>query len=139
MIKWDLLREALAIVDGVPDERLWMGAINHNLYAWQNSNVPTDCGTVGCAIGWISMHPKFNALGLTSDNMGRLMLDGNLCTFVAAAEKVFGLPKADALRLFEPLTAEEENLGLRCDKQAFRIRVVDFFTGYGHPCKWEVA
>ena len=55
---YPLLREAYAIIDGIPDDRF-------NLRTYANSTDPNHCGTIACAVGWLAMHPTFNALGLT--------------------------------------------------------------------------
>ena len=57
------LREAYAIIDGIPDDRF-------DLRHFANSDDPHDCGTIACAAGWLAMHPKFNALGLTLTGKG---------------------------------------------------------------------
>ncbi len=70
----ELLKDAYAIIEGMPDERI-------DLDFWQdNKDVgklmlrgaisrakQIDCGTIACAAGWLSLHPDMNARGLVSE------------------------------------------------------------------------
>ena len=110
MIKetYPLLREAYAIIDGIPDDRF-------NLDLFRNSCDPHYCGTIACAAGWLAMHPTFMALGL-------------LCSYPSLV-RVLGIPKADAysvfsgrkVRLYEPEGSETMT-----DKQLWQARVREF-------------
>jgi hypothetical protein len=58
----ELFIEAYEILDGIPDERF-------NLSEIANKK-ELDCGTLACGMGWLAMHPKFQALGLTLEEAG---------------------------------------------------------------------
>jgi hypothetical protein len=64
--KYPLLREAYAIIDGVPDRVL-------DLAHWSATGQPVDphrCGTLGCAAGLLAVHPAMNEAGLFADGDG---------------------------------------------------------------------
>jgi hypothetical protein len=64
-MNFELLKDAYAIIDGIPEKQF-----NLNRWVEENDNTGSvcdlahGCGTVACAGGWLSLHPKFNELGL---------------------------------------------------------------------------
>ncbi len=81
----------------VPDKRLYMGY-------WVSSSwggrPDLSCGTSACAMGWATTNPKLRHAGLRlHENVGPEYK--GLMGF-DAAQAVFGLTHAEAMRLFDP-------------------------------------
>lgn len=97
-INYDLLKDAYAIIDGIPENAIAFGPL---LSARGDS---LDRGTICSPAGWLAQHPKFNALGLTlAGDGGCLLLDGEADEGASTAEimaRVFAMPEPDADRLF---------------------------------------
>jgi hypothetical protein len=90
-----LLKDAYAIIDGVPNSAF-------SLKQWrlrQGKNL-TD-GTICCAAGWLTLHPKFEALGLTFDGTGRPAF--GLYRGYAALAALFRIDTSEAYAMFCPL------------------------------------
>jgi hypothetical protein len=68
-----LLREAYAIIDGVPDEALCLNSWSANLGRVN----PHRCGTLGCAAGILAVHPSMTAAGLQADGFGTPVFCGH--------------------------------------------------------------
>lgn len=106
----ELIKEAYAIIDGIPSKQF-------DLDRWvrDNDNSATcdlagACGTVACAGGWLSLHPKMNEHGLKytwSRGLGRGNNERRI-TFKGddwggpfdALAKAFDIGYFDARRLF---------------------------------------
>jgi hypothetical protein len=63
------------------------------------------CGTLGCALGWASAMPEFNALGLTNDGLSlRYIPPGNKpgvhYRYDVASYNIFGLSHGEYFKLF---------------------------------------
>lgn len=75
----ELLKDAIAIIDGIPDERIrltrWQIPVevassltafpklpNKRVFAYRAEEI--HCGTIACAAGWLSLHPDMQARGL---------------------------------------------------------------------------
>jgi hypothetical protein len=56
MAKIELLKEAYAIIDGIPEQAFDLEKII------TDGGTSVGCGTVACAAGWLSIHPKFGKL-----------------------------------------------------------------------------
>lgn len=87
---YPLLRDAYAVIDGIPEERF-------NLNAWR---VTRECGTVACAAGWLMQHPDMQAKGLYMDSYGSPTFKGLLD--YTALEAFFGLRAGVGYALFCP-------------------------------------
>lgn len=99
MINFDLLKDAYAIIGGIPDNRIYLDTV-----VIPRGHAPakgTDCGAIACGIGWLGLHPKFQQLGLETTENG-LKMDGSSVSYIAAAKAVFGVEYADAEKLFRP-------------------------------------
>lgn len=57
---YELLKDAYAIIGGIPEDKIHLRAIVSKV------GESAECGTVCCAAGWLGLHPKFQALGLTT-------------------------------------------------------------------------
>jgi hypothetical protein len=92
---FELLKDAYEIVDGIPAE-------NFNLNQWRKKDRGMSCGTIACAAGWLSLHPKFQALGLGYRDFG---IEGYQVTFgdeyhFAALAELFNIGNTQAHVLF---------------------------------------
>lgn len=82
------LAVAFSIIGGIPVQ-------NFNLDRYcsdHRSNPEPTCGTIGCSLGWLAMHPYFTAQGLFLEN-GLVYLqkpDGTEIATGAAAQYLFG-------------------------------------------------
>jgi|GEM_PF-1759375 len=134
--KYELLKDAYAIIDGIPDK-----VVNLN-HVVSEKGESLDCGTIACAAGWLGMHPKFNKLGLSVVQGGlggfRLHLDSgsaadNARAYSGQMAKVFNLPHADALKLFNARQYHERAGGWRAltDKQVWLRRVREYLKEEG--------
>lgn len=94
-----LLRHAYAILDGIPQD-----AINLNtVIANKTQKDHLECGALACGIGWLSLHPKFNAIGLRAKKIRgswELSYQGRLVNYESAASLVFGITEQQAHKLF---------------------------------------
>ena len=118
----ELLREAAAIIDGIPAKRFNLNSA-HN-----GHDEPHDCGTVACAIGWLGMHPKFQAIGLRTSRVtwpGNVMWQGVDTDCFIAAMELFGLSYVEARNTFGPHSARGGG-----HKTEFRSRVVKLLESY---------
>lgn len=106
----ELLREAYAVIDGIPDNRFNLNEIASNTcndaISYQLGTVAHNCGTVACAAGWLGMHPKFRALGLNTTRNGYIKWNGSM-SFSEVLAHVFECSTAEALALFEERTEKE--------------------------------
>jgi hypothetical protein len=132
--KRELLREAAAIVDGIPVNRFNLAQVLYRNGApnYRGKLSPNHCGTVGCALGWLSLHPEFQALGLTNNDQGGLLLNGEWCHYAEAGAQIFGITDAESADLFCPAGDSGLDSGADhylTDKALFRHRVVKFLAG----------
>ena len=135
--KYELLRQAAAVVDGIPTDDVWLGM----WFDDENGDRP-GCGLIACAGGWIALSPFGESLGLCSINFGKsIVLRQNV--FLNSIDSL-----AVALRLkikdAEELFAERGfsrfdraiyvNTGwVITDKDLFRARVRAFLMYKGEP------
>jgi hypothetical protein len=118
---FELLKDAYEIVDGIPAE-------NFDLNAWRTKDCGASCGTIACAAGWLSLHPKFQALGLGYENRG---VEGYQVTFgtdyhFPALASLFNISYSQAQGLFG--LAEEPGYA---HKDLFLSRVRRFLERHG--------
>lgn len=117
----ELLREAYAIIDGIPDNRFNLRDFAKNVDAKPIS--PSRCGTVACAAGWLAMHPTFKAMGLGLSADGELKYPGFSCAaWSYILGKIFDCGYDEALHLFRPRTYAELD-SPKTDKQVWQARV----------------
>lgn len=136
--KYERLRHAAAIVDGIPEKRI-------SLQHWTNGKllVKNECGTLACAAGAIAQHPSFARLIRLGDSMSGLdycpVLWADKWTYgFLALQKVFRLrDHNEAVCLFggrhdgafDPgIIANSKGIS---DKQLFRRRVQAFHVSKG--------
>lgn len=137
-INYELLKCAYAIISNIPEERFDL------------NEVYQPCGTIACALGWLSQHPDFNALGLTafklpSNNREKLRLKYNNgpTTYAKAAMAIFNITRPNAESLFTPVGASSYDkfycLSLKDGqtlnhKNLFLYRLQYFLT---EKCQWK--
>ena len=122
MPNYELLKEAYAIIDGIPADRF-------NLSQFSNEhNNPHDCNTIACAAGWLGMHPKFKALGMATDKKG--CLTGTGWYWQAVIGRVFDISDSQANYLFGARPNLIVNMNLT-DKEVWLRRVREFLKD-GH-------
>lgn len=93
---YELLKEAYAIIDGVPEEVVASGAPCSKIGATLLD------GTVCSPEGWLALHPTFNALGLSVSADGTsLRFNGEDLPIATAMAKVFHMSEDEAAQLFE--------------------------------------
>jgi hypothetical protein len=126
--KFALLKEAYAIIDGIPAKRFDLADI---VNGYETPPSPHNCNTIGCAIGWLAMHPKFQKLGLGLDARGGLMWKGHPAHFDDAAAELFSIPRGDADVMFEarwdPTTSRQSS---QSDKTVWKQRVRNFLRAH---------
>ena len=130
---YPLLRDAYAIIDGIPEDRF-------KLDSWRkardpNNDNPSSCGTIGCAGGWLAMHPMMQERGLRSGRYGVPVIpavDGMSLGPYRSLAAVLGISLWDSEQLFgtracersyDPVAYESKNLS---DKEFWKARVRNF-------------
>lgn len=126
---FELLRWAYEYANSVPDKKLNLNTVMYN------------CGTIGCAIGWLGRHPKMQALGLSvrlavPKTNYEVFLDGKEMVYNEAAAKVFNISDLEARKLFGVRGASswdfDQNGLVSCtEKQVLKRRFEGFFKMYG--------
>jgi hypothetical protein len=117
---FELLKDAYEIIDGIPEE-------NIHLDNWRARDEGTTCGTIACTIGWLTLHPKFQALGLRYDtsHAGPDMIAVGDERGFTAIEKLFGISFTSAWALFGPAHTK------RSHKKVALKRIRDFLARHG--------
>lgn len=116
----ELLEEAYAIIDGVPEDRIDLGA-------WQSgedrasNTAEITCGTIACAAGWLALHPGMNSRGLHPVYRGMPAFNGS--DGYDALARFFGIEILQSIDLFYP------NYDGESDKQVFLRRLRHLLNG----------
>lgn len=55
---YELLKDAYAVIAGIPNDQFRL----HYIFTHKPTEDPSYCGTIGCAMGWLSLHPTFAQL-----------------------------------------------------------------------------
>lgn len=127
--KFDLLREAAAIIDGIPERHVYLNIVMFQSAAVEKpKELPKECGSVGCFIGWLGQHPKFQRLGLRTNEKNDVFFKGRRVSYDVAANRLFDISYADAGRLFGPAGAPSED-----HKEVLRRRIRSFLQDHGEP------
>jgi hypothetical protein len=105
-IDWPRLRRACEIVDGIPDSHF-----NLNTFM-------SECGTIGCALGWLQKHPDFQVP----------MRRRSAFAYITTACDIFNMEYSDAMDLFGPVSN-----GRFPHKEIFRMRVRMLFARHHRP------
>ena len=138
-INFDLLRKAAAIIEGIPNRNFNLNTVMSN----HGSRKPEEnfCGSIGCVIGWLAMHPEFKELGLELKEYDDrcspgVTYKGDPVDYRRAASLVFGVSDTNARELFcghggsyfDPPRAFQIS-----SKTIFRNRMVRFLKQAGQP------
>jgi hypothetical protein len=93
--KFELLKEAYAILGGIPSKVINLNSIQ------EKEGKALSCGTICCGIGWLGHHPKFQALGLKTKENG-VSYKGEDSYYEDAASNLFNIDYKSAEELFAP-------------------------------------
>ncbi|MDY7537558.1 hypothetical protein RGU72_04735 [Undibacterium sp. 5I1] len=121
---FELLKDAYAIIDGIPDKQFDLDRVVSKGYAKK-----ADCNTIACAIGFLAMHPQFNALGLSYSPPNGLQFKGRqLDSYKTVISKVFGVSEDDARNLFGAAYSSDYDppFSDRSHKKLWQHRVMRF-------------
>lgn len=118
----DLLEYAYAIIDGIPDERIDLETYSSNGINWHENCNPHHCGTIGCPLGWLGMHPYFQALGLQTRGT-YITLSDIPYDFVSVGKELFNITKDQSGTLFGPRRDRKRSDKRLSDKQVFQARM----------------
>ena len=123
---FELLKDAYEIIDGIP-------ARNIRLSEWREKDRGASCGTIACAAGWLSLHPKFQALGLGSGHDygfgAEPVFDGR--GGVSGMAALFNIRLAEAFDLFSDRNHRLSYPSRISDKKLFLSRVRNFLGAHG--------
>jgi hypothetical protein len=119
---YGLLKEAYAIVDGIPAEAITLD--------WNKTKEGPSLveGTVFHPARWLAIHPDFQKLGLSmAENGKHLLFNGQSAaggTYSDPLAQVFGLPVSDIVSMFaERGTRMGESIPTLTDKDVWQNRV----------------
>ncbi len=132
-IKFELLREACAIIDGIPARHLDLKlVVNEQALA---RKFDRSCGALGCSIGWITLHPEFQRRFRVSpmDGWSISIRGRSHQTYTDVANVMFGLDYEEARSLFAPRNCSSLDApgSKASDKAMFKNRVRKFFAQHG--------
>jgi hypothetical protein len=149
MPNFKLLREAAAIIDGIPSKLFDLNLIMQadELEATDlrpvSAGTAKNCGAIGCAIGWLGTHPDFNALGLETlpayAEEGGVCWQGKARGYNGAAAALFGINYGDARNLFAGIGSSDYDADFQFErpnatsKQVFKNRVRRFLAEHSEP------
>lgn len=129
---YKLLGDAYAIVGGIPEERFDLDTITRNTIGKNGDKF--DCKTIGCAFGWLGLHPDFQPLmhptvRPRSWTIGSEKFDW----YPEAAAALFDIEEDEATDLFGGVgdSKYDEDIGPVSDKQRWLKRVRMFLDEKG--------
>lgn len=138
---YELLRDAYAIIDGIPPRKIDLDAIQ------ESKGESLTCGTICCAAGWLALHPQFQALGLNMTHdpahffhpRAWVTFNGNDHDgdYAAVMSRVFRITDDEAVELFGCAGESPYDHSMRrnaTDKSLFLNRVRSFLKEKGQPC-----
>lgn len=117
---YELLKDAYAIVDGIPEAAIAVGLPCSKIGPTLSE------GTVCSPEGWLALHPTFVELGLSMSADGRsLQFNGEQEPVASAMAKVFRLPEDEATQLFGNRTSDSGDASdsTMSDKQSWQMRI----------------
>ncbi len=120
---FELLRDAAAVLDGIPEKRFTMGL--NCLYGGVHEAYKTSaCGSIACGLGWLAIHGGF---GFSAED-----LDGVNYSYVAA--DAFKIHRDQAFSLFTGHGGGKYDLDFTgTDKALLRHRIVSFLREHNQP------
>jgi hypothetical protein len=127
---FELLKDAYAIIDGIPETAIALDKL-------QTAKGETlDRGTVCSPSGWLAQHPQFMALGLSlSEDGDQLCFNGEPVetgTEALIMAQIFGLQPVEAEHLFDTRSTYSlgDDSGLS-DKRLWLREVREFLKAHG--------
>lgn len=131
MANYEKLRDAYAIIDGIPSENFNLDSV---LEKYNKNHLR--CKTIACAAGWLSIHPTFAAelKPAYEKPFVKWTLRSGTSTqwYVLAMAQLFDISHADAVKLFQPATYfEEREFGRNNHKEIWKHRVRTFLANEG--------
>jgi hypothetical protein len=127
---FDLLKDAYAIIDGIPETAIALDKLQTAKGKCLNR------GMICSPAGWFAQHPQFMELGLSlSEDGNHLIFDGEPATAALSAQimaKLFGLQQVDAEHLFGERSTYtlQDDSGLS-DKRLWLHEVREFLKQHG--------
>ncbi|TSP14014.1 hypothetical protein [Cupriavidus campinensis] len=133
-INFERLREAYAIIDGIPQEAFDLDAVV------TKSDGNLKCGTIACAAGWLMIHPKFarilkTKLSVDQDDPTDSYVDSDLNEdYDQAMMRLFNMNRDEVMQLFsfrnhsDGYVPDTEELS---DKEVWKTRVRNFLVKKG--------
>jgi hypothetical protein len=147
-----LLKDAYAIIDGIPDGVFDLHQIARQNAQLHHKNLNLYCGTIACAAGWLALHPTFAASVRTvktnyrgrireivwHDRQGNEFISYGNHDWAQGMAELFSLALRDTYTLFgarlnvtarydEAILAENERI---TDKQLWQARVRKFIANH---------
>ena len=131
---YELLKQAYAIIDGIPDQAFNL----HSIILKGGQKNQLECGTIACAVGWLSLHPtilKDDKIKFVTKGTYKLLWKSKIHNFgryvgyTHAMEHLFNISHNNAFQLFKTRDIGEGK-GLT-DKQVWQKRVKDYLRSEG--------
>lgn len=129
----DEFKEAYAILDGVPEERLDLRSIS---VSWRE-RCEFSCRTIACGVGWLLHHPRYQARGFGYASDGLMKADGRTFDddcYGKVAGWMLGIPPMDAELLFAPLSIADRSTR-EPDKQILLSRMRRYIESHAATAK----
>lgn len=132
----ELFKDAIAIIEGIPADRLDLEGWQHNLNDFNPKTVrkphKITCGTIACAGGWLALNPVMRRHGLRADKEGAPVLKNGTQeerrdSYLALAT-LFDISEIEAENLFT--YRKEEGHWKRSDKQVWLKRAYKLLAKY---------
>lgn len=117
-----LIKDAFTAIESIPDEAI-------SLAQWRTQEGRSlTTGTICCPAGWLTLHPKFVAKGLTFDGRGRPAY--GIYRGYAALAVLFKIDTEEALAMFCPVP--ERSWSPLSDKTLWLNRVRTYLQRNAH-------
>lgn len=118
----ELLKDAYAILGGIPDSVLNLNTIRSN----QPTPEVPECGSICCGMGWLAQHPDFNKAGLSFNADFDLMYKRHQVSYATAAGRLFGVTDIEAESMFGMFHA----MGQQSHKKVLLNRIMKVLAKY---------
>lgn len=133
----ELLKDAYAIIDGIPDELIAFGAPR------KLKGASLDNGTVCSPEGWLAQHPQFVERGLSLSGDGMAVLYNGEGYFKLSQAypmaQVFGIPLDEASRLFGILRDRTRSEGRVLSDKAVWLQRMREYLGAMDDVEYQAA
>jgi len=126
-VRYGLLRDAYNFLYSIPARSIYLDSICR--LEPKIDKVGKGCGAIACGIGWLGLHPKFQKLGLRTQN-GSTRVHGEYEDYDDAAAKIFGISRLEGNYMFAPITQAEKR-SEKSHKQVLLNRIMKFLDEAG--------